>query len=155
MRSRRRGFLLVLALFLTVLMTIIGLSLMSIKGSTYSSSVGTVQSVQARALARSGICDIWIKLSKEPYFPPGVGDAQSRFGYREEVTDSDGNPVGSYRVVMDRSKRLSHGVILIESTGVAGGLSEVSATHTIYTELSVVPGDFQFKVWREGAEPIL
>lgn len=148
---RRRGFLLVFSLLLVVLVSLIALSLLGLRKASYASSRGAVTSLQARALARSGLSDIWSKISKDPFFPSGVGDKQVRFTYREEVRNQAGDPVGYYTVIVDRTYRLSHQVLRIESLGVAGQ-DDGNARHRIYAELSTRAGDFAFKVWQEGAE---
>ena len=152
---RSRGFLLVFALILTVFIALIALGLLGIRKGGYASSQAVVNSVHARSLARSGMADIWTKLSKDPLFPGGAGDAQVKFSYREELRDTNDEVVGSYRVTIDRSDRLTHEVIRVESTGVAGALLEESSHCTIYGELSIKPGDFRFKVWQEGTSPTL
>jgi len=157
MRNRRneRAFLLVAALLLTVLVAIIALGLLGIRRGSYASSKALVNSVQARALARSGMNDIWVKLSKDPFFPTGIGDDQEQFSYREDILDLDGDPAGSYTVKVDRTYRRSLNIVRLESTGRVGGLTEESSTHTIYAELYTRPGDFEFKVWEEGTYPRL
>ncbi len=151
-RRSSRGFLLVFALLLSVLICLVALSMLALRRAGYASSQGAVQSVQARALARSGLSDIWTKLSKDPLFPAGVGDRQLRFTFREQVLDSGDNLVGFYTVVVDRSYRESHRVLRIESLGVAGSGDDRDPRYRIYAELSVDPDDFAFKVWEEGAE---
>jgi hypothetical protein len=149
----KRGFLLVFALLLTILVTIIALGLLGIRRGNYAASKAIVNSIQARSLAQSGMNDIWAKLSNDPYFPTGIGDEQTQFAYREEVVDSTGREVGSYTVRIDRRYRQTHQVVLLESTGVAGGLDANSSTFTIYAELSTKVGEFEFKVWHEGTSP--
>jgi hypothetical protein len=151
---KRRGFLLVFSLLLVVLISLITLSLLSMRKAGYASSRGAVTALQARALARSGMTDVWTKVGKDPFFPAGVGDRQVLFSYREEVRDQAGNLVGFYTVTLDRTYRLSHKVLRVESLGVAGE-SDDSARHRIYGELSIDGADFGFKVWQEGAEPRL
>lgn len=143
------------ALLLTVLVAMIALGLLGIRKGSYSSSRAAVNSVQARALARSGLNDIWIKLGKDPFFPTGIGDEQDIFAYREDVRDTGDRVVGSYAVKVNRKYRISHQVVLLESTGRVGGLNSESATFTIYAELSTLPDDFGFKVWEEGTIPRL
>lgn len=154
-RAPNRGFLLVAALLITVLVAIIALGLLGIRRGSYASSRAAVREVQARALARSGLNDIWAKLSKDPFFPTGIGDDQEQFSYREEVFNESGDSVGTYTIRVDRGYRVSHDVILLESTGRVGKLSADSASHTIYAELSTGSGDFEFKVWEEGVTPRL
>lgn len=153
--NRSGGFLLVFALLLTVLITLIALAILGLKKGGYASSKAAVGSVQARALARSGIADLWVKLSKDSQYPGGMGDEQLTFSFREEVRDTQNSVVGSYQVILDRSYRDTHKIIRMESTGVAGVLADESAHHTIYAELSTEPGDFRFKVWQEGTAPRL
>ena len=152
---RKKGFLLVFALMLTILVTIIALGILGIRRGSYAASKAIVNGVQARGLAHSGLNDIWAKLAKDPFFPTGVGDEQVQFAYREEVQDSLGKDVGSYTVKIDRRYRDTHNVVLLESTGISGGLTSTSASFTIYAELSTLPGEFQFKVWHEGTAPRL
>ena len=94
-----RAFLIVFALLLTVFIAVIALALLGLRKGGYASSTAVANSVQARSLARSGVADIWVKLSKDPLFPGGAGDDQLQFSFREDVTDTEGNYVGSYRVI--------------------------------------------------------
>jgi hypothetical protein len=151
---KRRGFLLVFSLLLVVLISLIAMGLLSLRKAGYASSKGAITSLQARSLARSGMADIWMKVGKDPFFPAGVGDRQVRFSFREEVRDSAGATVGFYTVIVDRTYRLSHKVLRIESLGVSGDSNE-SSRHRIYAELSIDGTDFRFKVWQEGAQPRL
>lgn len=151
----RSGFLLVVALLLTTLVALIALGLLGVRKGSYASSRAAVTSVQARALARSGLNDIWVKLGKDPFFPTGIGDEQEVFSYQEEVKDDTDRLVGSYDVKVDRKYRRSHEVVLLESTGRVGGLNSDSTTFTIYAELSTNSSDFGFKVWEEGTTPKL
>ncbi len=152
--SRSRGFLLVFSLLLVVLISLVVLGMLALRRASNASSRGTVAAVQARSLARSGLADIWMKVSKDPFFPSGVGDRQVGLTFREQVDDRDGNLIGFYTVTIDRTYRLSHRVLRIESVGTAGEADD-SARHRIYAELSLDGNDFRFKVWQEGAEPRL
>lgn len=154
-RFKKAGFLLVVALLLTVLTAMLGLSLLGIRKASYASSQSAARTIQARALARSGIGDVWIKYSKDPAFPEGLGDEQTRFSYRETVTDLDRNEIGSYTVTLDRSDRFTTKLIRIESTGIVGSVERDQTRHTIYAELSIEAGDFRYKVWQEGTVPQL
>lgn len=154
-KPARKGFLIVFALLLTVLITLIALGLLGLKEGSYASSKAAINSVQARSLARSGMGDIWAKLSKDPHYPGGVGDDQELFAFREDVYAANGDLVGSYQMIMDRKYRLTHNVLRLECTGTAGQLTDKSSTHIIYAELSTVPGEFRFKVWQEGTSPRL
>lgn len=144
--------MLVFSLLLSVLICMVALGMLALRRAGYASSQGAVSAVQARALARSGLSDIWTKLSKDPLFPAGVGDRQIRFTFREEVLDQDKHPIGFYTVIVDRRYRESHQVVRLESLGVAGSGGERDPHFRIYAEFSVNPDDFKLKVWEEGVE---
>ncbi|MCA9790306.1 MAG: hypothetical protein KC910_00865 [Candidatus Eremiobacteraeota bacterium] len=152
---KRRGFLLILSLLLTVLIAIIALGLLSLRRSGYATSMAGVEAAQARCLAIAGMEDIRVKLAKDPFYPTGVGDEQVVFSYTEAVTslDDPGRRLGTYRVTVDRSHRDPEKVLRIESRGFVGGLRAEGAMFTIYGELDL--SDFSFKVWREGTFPQL
>ncbi len=152
---RRKGFLLVFALMLTVLITVIGFGMLSAFKGNYAASRSVLESIQARSLARSGMEDVRVKLARNPFFPSGVGDEQKVFSYSEIVRDFDGNDIGSYQVTVDRSWRDTHHVILVESIGIAGEAEANSARHTLYGELHTQEGNYVFKIWQEGALPQL
>lgn len=130
----------------------VALGMLALRRAGYASSQGAVQAVQARALARSGLSDIWTKLSKDPLFPAGVGDRQIRFTFREQVLDNADKPVGFYTVIVDRRYRESHQIVRLESLGVAGSGDGRDPRFRIYAELSVEPDNFKFKTWEEGVE---
>ena len=155
MKFRPRGFLLVFALLLTVFIAVIALGLLGAKQGNYATSKAVLDAVQARALARSGLDDIWVKLGKDPSFPSGIGDAQKVFSYSEEMLDASDNVVGSYRVTVDRTYLDTHEIIVVESTGTAGIDISSATRFTIYAELDVRPGTFAFKVREEGSAPRL
>jgi hypothetical protein len=152
---KTRGFLLVFALMLTVLITVIGFGMLSAHKGNYATSRGALESILARNLARSGIEDARVKLTRYPFFPSGVGDEQKVFSYSERVVDFDGGDVGSYQVVVDRSFRDTHQIIRVESTGIVGQTGPNSARHTLYGELYTQEGNFVFRIWQEGSLPRL
>lgn len=156
MNRGRRGFLLVFALLLVVLIAMLGLSLLNIQRAQHSSSQAALESLQARSLARAGMADAELKIAKDPFFPSGVGDNQDVFSYSEDVdTVRSATPVGRFTVTVDRSFEDLHGVVRIESTGIVGQNAGSSARYTIYGELSVYPDSYGFKVWRESVLPQL
>lgn len=150
---RRRGFLLILALFLTILIAVISLGLFGVRRGNYAASKAAVGSAQARALAHAGIEDIRVKLAKDPFFPTGIGDEQELFSYTERINNLDGELIGSYRVTVDRSHRDSLRVYRIESRGFQGAIDSDGASFTIYAELNL--DSFDFHVWEESVVPRL
>jgi hypothetical protein len=152
--SKNRGFLLIFALLLTVLISLISLSLLQLRKSGYISSQAALKNVQARALARSGMGDCWVKISKDPHFPSGIGDEQVRFSYRQRVEQA-GRPIGSFSVTVDRTYRISHEVLLVESTGIVGGLENSTSVYSISAEIVIKEGSFGIRNWQEGVTPSL
>lgn len=148
---RRRGFLLVLSLMVTILIAVIALSLLSVRRGSYANSRAVVEAAQARALAVSGLEDLRVKLAKDPFFPTGIGDEQVIFTYTETVRSlASSAKIGSYQVTMDRSHRdPPQQVLRLESTGMVGDFHAEAPRFTIYAELDL--RDFSFKVWQEGA----
>jgi hypothetical protein len=155
--KRRRGFLIVFALLLTVLISLIGMSLLSIQRSQYSSSKEALRRAQCRALARAGMENAEIKIAKDPFFPSGVGDNHVLFSYSEEVTSvqNSGELLGSFTISIDKSDEQTLKVIRVQSVAILGQRTAPTARYTIYGELSVDPEDFGYKVWQEGGLPKL
>ena len=153
---RRRGFLLVLALMVTILIAVISLGLLGVRRGGYASSKAVLESAQARNLALAGMEDLRTKLSKDPFFPTGIGDEQTEFTYTETVMSvtQPTQKVGSFQVTLDRSRREPPAKVLrLQSVGTAGELQAEAARFTIYAELDL--RDFSIKVWQEGITPVL
>ncbi len=149
---RRRGFLLVLSLMVTILIAVIALSLLGVRRGSYASSRAVAEAAQARALAVAGLEDLRVKLAKDPFFPTGIGDEQVVFSYTETVSTLASPPVkvGSYQVTVNRAHRdAPQKVLRVESVGVVGDFHAEAPRFTIYAELDL--RDFSFKVWQEGA----
>ncbi len=158
MRSRRadRAFLLVFALLLTVFIAVIGFGMLGARQGHYAASRASIEAVQAKALARSGLEDIRVKLAKNPFFPTGIGDEQTVFSFTEEVRTFDEDElVGYYQVTVDREFRGSHRLVRVESTGIVGQNVASSARHTMYAELFTQAGRHEFRIWQEGTLPRL
>ncbi|MCA9790478.1 MAG: hypothetical protein KC910_01735 [Candidatus Eremiobacteraeota bacterium] len=151
---RRRGFLIVMALLLSLLIIVVGLAYMGARPGEYAASQAAAAAVEARNLARAGLEDAKVKLSKDEFFPTGIGDEQVVFSYVEEMESlsEPGRVVGTYRVSIDRSYR-SQNVIFIVAVGTAGKLKNPRARYSISAELNLE--DFRFKSWNEGLLPPL
>lgn len=154
MSSCRRGSVLIFALLFTVLTTLIGLSLIGMKKGHYSASQLAVRAEQSRLLAHAGINDAIAKLQKDPFFPSGVGDAQTYFSYKEPLKVGQSEEIlGYYQVTVDQARRDEDGIVTITSVGQTAFSGETSARHATYVELSIRPGNFGVILWKEGQPP--
>ena len=148
---RRRGFLLVLSLFLCLLVVIIGLAYLAVKQGEYAAGQAVVAHAQAKNIARAGMEDLKAKLSKDEFFPTGVGDEQLVFSYSEEITAiSDPSLSGSYRITVDRTHKADDILVLV-SVGTVGPVEHPRGRYSVYAELDIT--SYRFKVWKEGSLP--
>lgn len=149
-----RGSVLIFALLFCVLTTLIGLSLIGMKKGHYSATQLVVRAEQAKLLAHAGINDAIAKLQKDPFFPSGVGDAQTTFSYKENLERGDtGEILGYYQVTVEQGLREEHGIVSIKSVGQTAFSGETSARHATYVELDIRPGKFGIVLWKEGRPP--
>jgi len=118
-KKRIRAAILIATLFLSLILLIMGMALLSIKTSQMKSTVLTGQAVRARHLAEAGMEDAKIKLQKCVDFPQQVED-QEEFTYREEVSDFDGNIIGIYKVTINIRNRNEHHYVQVISLGITG-----------------------------------
>jgi hypothetical protein len=132
----RRGFLLIMVLFISAILLTLGLGYLSGTMRNYQSAFSAVAGLQARALARAGLEDALQKLNKDRDFPPlpsstssTLGQVAEPFSYSEDFLDVDNvTPLGYYQVQVDT--RFQSGpyqweinpnqLIQITSTGYAG-----------------------------------
>lgn len=147
MRGRRTGAVLVMALFLTLFVSVVGLYVVSGSGALHSASQRTAKVAQARALAAAGIEDLTIKLAKDPFFPMGVPDAYKQFSYQEWVTDAGGVNVGLYTVTLDWTER-PDGYLALRSVGTLGSVRNPQARYISTCRIRL--SDFRRVDWSEG-----
>jgi type II secretory pathway component PulK len=100
MKRAPRGSLYVLVLLLTSLLLVLGMVYLATQGPEAQASQEVVDSAQAYQLARAGIDEARLKLSKDRAFPPDGGREQTTFSYAETVREGP-NEVGTYRVTID------------------------------------------------------
>lgn len=136
---RRRGFMLIVALFLMVIVVVMGMAFLSTRGLRYTEATRSVAYRKALALARGGLEDARVKLEKDPRFPPPGGLEQTVFTYQEEVTAlANGPRVGLYTVTVDTTWRKEpYGVILLTARGQVGDRDWPEATATVRAEIDV------------------
>ena len=147
---RTRAFVLVLVLFCIVILFTMGFGFLGSRVGQYRSTHQSGLAAQARALARAGLEDARAKINKDISFPPPLMAGSSFFCYSEDLTDSSGSYLGSYKVSIDSAGLVSTPTYLsITSMGGAGGASPAArpvATHSyrVYFDMAVAsPTYFQ------------
>lgn len=123
--SRRKGFMLILAFFIVLLITGFGLAFLNTGALSYQGAVTSQLSQQALFLAYSGLEDARVKLERDYDFPPTTDPEVKVYSYSESVLASDGQSMGSYEVKVDLTyANAPYQVILVSSTGrVSAGTS--------------------------------
>ncbi|MBX3169611.1 MAG: hypothetical protein KF760_19570 [Candidatus Eremiobacteraeota bacterium] len=119
MRARRRGFLLVLALFMVTFISVLALAFLGSAPLGYRTALSGTFEQQSRWLAQAGIEDARLKLERDPLFPPPEGDEGKFYSYSEEVRELGGGAtVGTFDVVIDQScAEAPYALVRIISTG--------------------------------------
>ena len=135
---RRRGFMLVAVLLFSLILFALGLGLLGGRVSQYRGSYFQQRAAGALALARSGLEDARLKLSKDLQFPIGRNPEQTVFSYSEDVTNIAGNFVGSYTVNIDRTWALPpYEVLVITSIGNVGPPGQEGSRRRLRAELDL------------------
>ncbi|MBT9589010.1 hypothetical protein IV102_37095 [bacterium] len=118
---KHRGFALIAALLMCVILLVLGVGLLSKVSFQYAAHRMIPQLALARSLAQSGLADALLKLDRDGAFPPFTSQDQKVFSYSESVTDSRGLTRGGYQVEIDRTLAdLPWKVLLVRSRGQAG-----------------------------------
>ena len=120
-KNRLRGAILVAALFLSMILLIMGMALLSMQISQAKTSALTGYSIKAKHFAETGMEDAKIKLQKCIGFPETVMD-QDCFTYREEMVDFNGNIPGIYTVTINVKNRDSNKYVQVMSEGICGDI---------------------------------
>jgi Tfp pilus assembly protein PilX len=118
LKRRNRGFLIILALFLIVLITVTGLGLVQGGTDEYRKATLGLANQQALALAMSGLEDARLKLERDPNFPPDSGAAKF-YSYGEDVTNvGSTTSVGNFEVTIDSTyAETPYLILILNSTG--------------------------------------
>lgn len=134
-----RGFMIVAALFLVLILLIMSLAFLSKKVLQYRGAVLLKHSALARALAEAGLEDARVKLERDLAFPPPGGEDQEVFSYTEDVYDGT-TRLGSSTVTVDTTwETTPYAVIRITSRGIAGPAEDPLAVRELVAELDVAP----------------
>ena len=153
-RRRRRAFVLITALLLSVILLVSGLGVMSAQASRYAASALIADSLQAKNAALSGMEDVRVKLAKDVKFPPRKSKdrGQTKFAYSENLDNDAERPV-SYSVIVDfeyereaiaqgRFAPYRWGVYRITVNGYVGPRNEPIALCQLYAEYDISTGQF-------------
>jgi hypothetical protein len=121
-----RGFLLVFALLVLVLLFTLGLGFVGKQADTYRAASKTVDAAVAMECAMAGLEDARVKLMKNLRFPPPGDDDQVIFSYTEILFDLDETtPIGSYTVTIDRRWEADpYEILVVEVVALAGDPAE-------------------------------
>lgn len=139
---RRRGFLLITSLMITVILLLLGMGMLGSQSSRYEASKQSAYSSQARQLAVAGLEDARIKLELDVNFPPPPGPGQVRFSYSESLELPYDPPVtGTYTVTIDMTHADDAGrYITVTSVGSVGNPTEPVGQYRLRGEIDNQPG---------------
>lgn len=120
MSRRRRGFLLITALLLSLLLFILTMAYLYSAQRSNSEASSTAGHEQAAALAQCGLSDALAKLRVDSSFPPHADERDGPYSYTETVS-WNGLTQGGYRVTVDSSWNTDPwNVLIIQSQGYPG-----------------------------------
>jgi hypothetical protein len=139
---RRRGFLLILALFMVTFISILTLAFLGSAPLGYRTALNAAFEQQSRWLAQAGIEDARLKLERDPFFPPPQGDEGKFYTYSEEVRELGGGAVlGTFDVTIDHSlEEPPYYLVRITSTGRMMRQNE-EIRRTVRAEIDLSPTD--------------
>lgn len=159
MKSRNRGFALVIALLLTTLLLVLGLAFLSKQGSRYRLARLAADAMVAKGLALSGMETTRVKLQTDLYFPPPDYRFHDEYSFAENVYEmgSTTDVIGTYEVTIDRRWQDPPYEILIVTA--EGHPKESNARYRIRAEIDVTDTDpppagrklYEYIRWEENA----
>ena len=148
---RRPGFLLIMVLMVATLLSTMGLGFLGSRAGQYQSTAQSVLAIQARGLARSGLEDVRVKLNHDSSFPPTPAMGQTVFSYAEDLSDTHGVFIGSYRIKIDSTfLGAPYSLLNVTSTGLVGPRGAPTAAHTYRAYIDLDPASplyFQIVRW--------
>lgn len=140
MSRSNKGSTLVMALFITVLLLIVGLGFLGQREGQYRAAQEQLNFVRAKALADAGLQDALGKLAKDIEFPPIRSIDQSVFSYSEDVSNAAGQVLGSFRVSVNAKYRdRPYSILEISSIGTLGNPNEPLARVERSVEIDMAP----------------
>jgi hypothetical protein len=137
---------LLLSLFLTAMLTTLGLAYLGSRGEQLKSAAADEGAAQSYLLARAGLDRALLRLRRDPGFPPVGRSDQKLFAYSEAISGVAGQRVGTCSVTLDaRWSGEPYRVLRIVSVGIAEGgrsrrklVAEVDVAPTRATFLEVL-----------------
>jgi hypothetical protein len=162
-RLKRRGFLLIAALLMSIIFLVTGLGVLSAQASRYAASARIAEGMQAKNAALSGLEDVRVKLAKDVHFPPRKSKSrgQTKFAYSETLFEDAADPTRqvTYSVVVDfgleRQCQVPNedpdlvqwlpfrwGLYRITVSGYVGPRAEPIAQSMFYAEYDIGTGQF-------------
>lgn len=145
----RRAFLLVAALFILIVLLLLGMGLMNSQSARYRAAARAQESAQALELALSGMDDVRVKLETDANFPPNPAEDQMNFNYAEDVQVAGAN-IGSYEVTLDTTfNKPPFNIVKVRVVGSVGPKEKPRAQRVLTAELvrnySEVVSDVRWK----------
>jgi hypothetical protein len=142
-----------MSIFLLLILLFAGLAFLSSKSSAYRGAAAAGPALIARGLAQAGMEDARVKLQKDLFFPPVVGEhEQNLFSYTENLSASGSSELtGTYTVSIDtRLAAPPYNVIRVTSIGRWAPPSGSSASHVISAEMLLTGADaYRYSNWQE------
>lgn len=134
---KKRGFLLITALLVCVILLLIGMGMLGSESSRYAAIRNSAFSSQARQLAVAGLEDARAKLEMDYAFPPEPGPGQQAFSYSERL-DISADLTGVYSVTIERTHAKDAAeVLLITSVGSLGPIAKPIAQYKLRAEFDL------------------
>ncbi|MEW6278650.1 MAG: hypothetical protein AB1758_08525 [Candidatus Eremiobacterota bacterium] len=135
---RTRGFILVMALWLVLLLFVMGMAFLGSSAGRNRAAASAELSAQAYWVARAGLDDALTKLATNLRFPPRGADDQTVFSWSEDLTDASGAVMGSYTVMVDQTWTVApYRVARITSVGRAGQRDAPMAQRVLRADLDL------------------
>lgn len=141
---RRRAFLLITALLISLVLLLLGMGFLGSQADRYRGVQRSGEIAKARAMAVAGLEDARLKIQNDIRFPPPMAAGQTVFSYGEATTIGDTpEPLpGGYGVVIETAYRNDPNfeVLLITSTGTIGDPNNPLAQYQLKAEMSMRAG---------------
>ena len=136
---KKRGFILILALLLCLLLFVAGIAFLGLKANQYRSASSAQLAVQAKALAEAGLEDFRLKLNRDSQFPPQADDS-GLYSYHDEIVVS-GKVQGGYTILLDTNYAGDpFNLLIVTCTGEVGASSQTSLARRVFrVEVDIAP----------------
>jgi len=141
---RRRAFLLITSLLISIVLLLLGMGFLGSQADRYRGVQRAGEIAKARAMAIAGLEDARLKIQNDLRFPPPMAAGQTTFSYGEITTIGDiPQPLaGGYGVSIETAYRNDPNfeVLVITSTGTIGDPNSPLAQYQLKAEMSMKAG---------------